>query len=105
MMRTAWLIALTIAAAPALAQNPQPAPPASPRAPLAPPNAPSPPPEKIAPPADGTLSHQLSRQKGAIKPPNVDPGMTVRPPARGTATTPVIPPPGSPGGNPSVVPK
>jgi hypothetical protein len=35
----------------------------------------------------------------------VDPGMTVRPPARGGGSTPVIPPPGSPGGNPSVIPK
>jgi hypothetical protein len=47
----------------------------------------------------------LSRDKGTITPPNVDPGMSVSPPARGAGTTPVIPPPGSPGGNPSVVPK
>jgi hypothetical protein len=105
MTRTACLIALTIAAGPALAQNPQPAPPANPTVPIAPPNAPSPPPEKMAPPEGNSLSDHLSQQKGTIKPPNVDPGMAVQPPQRGAATTPVIPPPGSPGGNPSVVPK
>jgi hypothetical protein len=31
--------------------------------------------------------------------------MTVSPPRSGTGTMPVIPPPGSPGGNQSVVPK
>ncbi len=51
------------------------------------------------------MSDRLSQQKGTIAPPNVDPGMTVQPSGRGAATTPVIPPPGSPGGNPSVVPK
>lgn len=88
----------------ALAQNPQPAAPADPSVHVAPPNVGSTPPEKIAP-ANGNLSSQLSQQKGTIAPPNVDPGMTVRPPANGSATTPVIPPPGSPGGNRSVVPK
>jgi hypothetical protein len=72
---------------------------------VAPPNAPSPPPEKIAP-TNGNLSNRLSQQKGMVTPPaNVDPGMTVRPPQNGSNTTPVIPPPGSPGGNRSVVPK
>jgi hypothetical protein len=85
-----------------LAQSPQST---NPTVPVAPRNAPAPaPPEKIAP-ADGDLSNRMSRQKGMIKPPNVDPGMNVTPPARGSASTPVIPPPGSPGGNPSVVPK
>jgi hypothetical protein len=51
------------------------------------------------------LSDRLSRQKGTIAPPNVDPGMAVQPSGKGAAMTPVIPPPGSPGGNPSVVPK
>jgi hypothetical protein len=31
--------------------------------------------------------------------------LTVKPPRNSGATTPVIPPPGSPGGNPSVIPK
>lgn len=91
-------------AAPAFAQNPQPASPTDPTVPVAPPNAASPPPEQIAPP-DNNLSKQLSRQKGTLKPPDVDPGMTVVPPRTNGTSTPVIPPPGSPGGNPSVVPK
>jgi hypothetical protein len=98
------LAALILAAGPALAQNPQPANPANPTVPVAPPNAAPPPPEQIAPP-DRSLSDRLSRDKGTIAPPNVDPGMTVRPPARCVGSTPVIPPPGSPGGNPSVIPK
>jgi hypothetical protein len=104
MLRSLSLTALLVAAGPALAQNPQPAPPSSTTVPTAPPNSASPPPERMAP-ADGTLSNRLSQQKGTIKPQNVDPGMTVSPPQNGTASTPVIPPPGSPGGNSSVVPK
>jgi hypothetical protein len=101
MLRTLSITALILIAAPAMAQNPQPT---NPTVPVAPPNAPSPPPEKIAPP-DQDLSSRLSKQKGMITPPNVDPGMAVSPPRNSGATTPVIPPPGSPGGNPSVVPK
>src|SRR3954471_14545601 len=101
MLRTLSLTALIAIAAPALAQNPQPTSPTNPTVPIAPPSAATPPPEKIAPP-DGDLSKNLSQQKGTITPPNVDPGMSVSPPARGRSTTPVIPPPGSPGGNPSV---
>ena len=51
----------------------------------------------------GDLSNRLSQQQGTI--PNIDPGMQVTPPRDGSATTPVIPPPGSPGGNRSVIPK
>jgi hypothetical protein len=41
---------------------------------------------------------------GVIKPRgDVDPEMTIRPPDAGR--TPVIPPPGTPGGDPNVVPK
>ena len=104
MPRVSLLVALTFAAAPALAQNPQLTSPTNPTVPIAPPNAPSPPPERIVPGA-GTMSQHLSQQKGTIAPPNVDPGMTVQPSGRGAATTPVIPPPGSAGGNQSVVPK
>lgn len=104
MLRTLSVTALILIAAPAMAQNPQPTSPTNPTVPVAPPNAPSPPPEKIAP-ADENMSDRLSRQKGTITPPNVDPGMTVSPPAQSRAAMPVIPPPGSPGGNPSVVPK
>jgi hypothetical protein len=104
MLRTLSLTALILVAAPALAQNPQPAPPTNPTVPIAPPNAASPPPEKIAP-SNGNLSDRLSQQKGTITPPNVDPGMNVTPPPNSGSVTPVIPPPGSPGGNRSVVPK
>jgi hypothetical protein len=128
-LTAAILTAAVASAAPALAQNPQSASPANPTVPMAPPNAPSPPPEKIAPPAGNTLggtspggtspggaspsgsarhgdlSNRLSQQQGTITPPNIDPGMQVTPPRDGSATTPVIPPPGSPGGNRSVIPK
>jgi hypothetical protein len=104
MLRTLSLTALLLAATPALAQNLQTAAPDNPTVPIAPPNAASPPPEKIAP-ADGNLSSHMSQQKGTITPPNVDPGMRVAPPKQETATMPVIPPPGSPGGNTSVIPK
>jgi hypothetical protein len=104
MLHKLSLTALVLLAAPAMAQNPQPAPPTNPTVPVAPPSAATPPPEKIAP-ADRGMSKRLSLQKGTITPPNVDPGMSVSPPAHTGSTTPVIPPPGSPGGNPSVVPK
>jgi hypothetical protein len=51
------------------------------------------------------LSDRLDRSKGVIKPPeSVDPGMKV-PPPNSDARTPVIPPPGSPGGDRSIEPK
>lgn len=108
------LAAMILAAAPALAQNPQATAPQNPVAPLAPPNAPTPPPEQIAPPSGGgtaggttgNLSNTLSRHRGTIAPPaNIDPGMAVVPNGGAAATTPVIPPPGTPGGNQRVVPK
>jgi hypothetical protein len=110
----AALVCVTVAlAAPeAQAQNPQPAPPGVTPVPMAPPNAPSPPPEQIAPsgkdvnPGQRSLSDKLAQQQGTLQPPQgVDPGITVSPPAHTRATMPVIPPPGSPGGNPQVVPK
>ena len=108
-IRQLSLTALILGTAPALAQNPQPGPPTSPIPPVAPPNAAKPPPEKIAPPSPSptpSLSDHLSRRKGVLKPPShVDPEMTVKPPRKGAGTMPVIPPPGTPGGNRSVVPK
>jgi hypothetical protein len=106
---TTLLAALVVTASPALAQtppgaNPPGASPANPTVPVAPPSAPAAPAEKIVPP-EGSPSNRLSQQGGVISPPNVDPGMTVNPPKNGSTTTPVIPPPGSPGGNPSVIPK
>lgn len=55
------------------------------------------------PSADETLSEQLDRNQGVIKPPQgVDPGIKVPAPVPNPNSTPVIPPPGSPG-NPSPV--
>ena len=51
-----------------------------------------------------SLSDQLAQSKGVICPPsNVDPQMAAPPPAGGN--TPVIRPPGSPGGDQNVQPK
>jgi hypothetical protein len=49
------------------------------------------------------LSERLARTDGVICPPNVDP--EIRAPTPDTGKTPVIPPPGGPGGDPSVRPK
>jgi hypothetical protein len=50
------------------------------------------------------LSKKLERGEGVICPPaSIDPDIAVVPPAGGR--TPVIPPPGSPGGDPNVRPK
>lgn len=95
------------------AQNPQPAPPHETTTPVAPPGASQPVPEKIAPPAaeaakprsDDNLSERLARQHGTVQPPSVDPGIQAPLPSRTQDTMPVIPPPGTPGGNQAVVPK
>jgi hypothetical protein len=51
-----------------------------------------------------TLSDQLSQSKGVICPPaGIDPGIAV--PPIGGGRTPVIPPPGTPGGDPNIQPK
>jgi len=50
-----------------------------------------------------TLGEKLGQTGGVICPPEVDPGMKAPTPEGGN--TPVIPPPGSPGGNPNVRPK
>jgi hypothetical protein len=52
------------------------------------------------------LSDKLDKSGGVIKPGgNIDPKIQVAPPDPGPTSTPVIPPPGTPGGNPNVVPK
>jgi|SRR5947209_8463578 len=52
------------------------------------------------------LSEQLSRSGGVIKPPtNVDRQIEAPTPNPGPKSMPVVPPPGSPGGNPDVKPK
>jgi len=50
-----------------------------------------------------TLGEKLGQSNGVICPPEVDPGMNAPTPEGGKM--PVIPPPGSPGGNPNVQPK
>jgi len=53
---------------------------------------------------DRPLSDQLAQSKGVICPPaGIDSEMRVTPPEGGTLR--VIPPPGSPGGNPNAQPK
>jgi len=74
-----------------------------------PPSVACPPDVKGAPPTVGgpstpDLSDRLAESKGVICPPaNVDPEMRKTPPGGGELK--VIPPPGSPGGNPNVEPK
>jgi len=52
-----------------------------------------------------SLSDRLDRSDGVIRPPaGVDPQMQVPPPDQGSRT-PVIPPPGTPGGDRSIEPK
>jgi hypothetical protein len=53
--------------------------------------------------ASQNLSDKLDQTNGVICPPNVDPGMKAPTPQAGKM--PVIPPPGSPGGDQSVQPK
>jgi hypothetical protein len=72
-------------------------------------------PEKVAPQdpsstgstgSTGTLSDKLQRTEGVIRPPSgIDPEITTPAPVPNPGTTPVIPPPGSPGGDQSVNPK
>jgi hypothetical protein len=53
--------------------------------------------------ANKTLSEKLDQTAGVFCPPDIDPAIKVPTPNAGK--TPVIPPPGSPGGDPSVQPK
>lgn len=77
------------------------------------PNMPAPqqmPAEKIEPQepssTGSTLSDKLEQSDGVIRPPETaTPDITVPAPVPNPGTTPVIPPPGSPGGNQQVDPK
>jgi len=61
--------------------------------------------EGQAPPDSGDLSNRLDRSHGVIAPPQtIDPQMQVRPP-NPDAKMPIVPPPGSPGGNEAIEPK
>lgn len=111
----AALACALIGAAPSLAQQPkEPEVPAQPSAPkLDPkacadrdrlPHADIPQTEGRAPETDEHLSDKLARTDGVIcPPPGLDP--QIRAPAPNGGNMPVIPPPGSPGGDPSVRPK
>ena len=68
--------------------------------------APAQPEEDLSASSTGSLSHQLNRSGGVIHPPtNIDPGLTHLAPDLGPHSMPVIPPPGTPGGNPDIKPK
>jgi hypothetical protein len=51
----------------------------------------------------GNLSDKLARSDGVLCPPNVDPD--IKAPTPNVGKMPIIPPPGSPGGDPNVQPK
>jgi hypothetical protein len=91
-----------ISAAPAFAQSEAPLPPTTrpdcqAGAPLGPPSSET--------TGSMPLSERLSQSKGVICPPaGIDPGIAATPPPGG-GRTPVIPPPGTPGGDPSIQPK
>ncbi len=53
--------------------------------------------------SDQNLSNKLAKSNGVICPPNVDPD--IKAPTPNAGKMPVIPPPGSPGGNPNVQPR
>lgn len=65
----------------------------------------APPPRSGETPGRQPLSKRLSRSKGVIcAPKGVDPGIVNKPPST-NAPMPVIPPPGTPGGDPGIQPK
>jgi hypothetical protein len=77
-----------------------------------PPDPPKSPPTLLPlPPEQGegsgsSMSERLSRSQGVIRPPQeVDPAMQQETPPTGPNSMPVIPPPGTPGGEPRVKPK
>ncbi len=91
----------------AWAQTDNPLPPAPPEVQEEAPRATTPDEPPTAVP-DTPLSEELERFEGVIVPvdPGVDQDMVQPPPDNGgAATMPVIPPPGTPGGNPNVRPK
>lgn len=76
------------------------------QAPVAPPDRNCPPETRQNTPGADTgtnLSDKLAESRGVICPPGIDPAMVQKPPAEGTLK--VVPPPGSPGGDPKVLPK
>ena len=99
-------IAVVISASIVQAQSERPAPPAASPAPRS--ECPPGPDNPRLPGNETTgsrpLSDRLAQSKGVICPPaGVDPGIAV--PPVGGGRMPVIPPPGTPGGDPGIVPK
>ena len=93
----------------AWAQTDNPLPPAPPEVQEKTPRATTPDePPTTAPDTGAPLGEELERSEGMIVPvdPGVDPDMVQPPPdTGGAATMPVIPPPGTPGGDPNVRPQ
>ena len=91
------------------AQTDNPLPPAPPEVQEKTPRATTPDePPTMAPGTGAPLGEELERSEGTIAPadPGVDPDMVQPPPdTGGAATMPVIPPPGTPGGDPNVRPQ
>jgi hypothetical protein len=89
-----------------LSQTPPANPPSSVQNDAAPPAKPRDLVPQARPPAPSTLSEQLSRSGGVIQPPpQVDRKIEAPTPDPGAQSMPVIPPPGTPGGDPTVKPK
>jgi hypothetical protein len=62
--------------------------------------------EGRGPSASESLSERLDRSGGVIRPPQtIDPGIHAPAPEPNPGTTPVIPPPGTPGGDQGIQPK
>src|ERR1700722_17385423 len=97
-------IAAAISASAAQAQSERPVPPSATPSTRrdCPPSAGNPPAKETT--GSAPLSDRLAQSKGVICPPaGVDPGIAV--PPVGGGRMPVIPPPGTPGGDPGIVPK
>ena len=62
-------------------------------------------PDQTTPDQGGALSDKLSRSHGVIAPPPVQDKNVMMPPNADKAKMPVIPPPGTPGGDQKIVPK
>jgi len=104
----AVIAASSIAAASAPAALAQSERPGAAPSPIQPPAENTCPPDSSTPRSNETtgsaLSDRLSQSKGVICPPaGVDPGITA--PPIGGGRMPVIPPPGTPGGDPNIQPK
>jgi hypothetical protein len=99
------LISCVLVAAPALSFAQAPPTPATPPAQTAPPHSGTATPEgQTTGQRTEPLGDRLSKSDGVLCPPSgVDP--EIRAPTPEGGSTPVIPPPGSPGGDPSVRPK